>query len=77
MVLATTSLLFIGDDPMFYRDLSTFEGNLSPLFCVVLIQNFIFAHLNFDVIVLHISSRIFNPFKDRVVLFTFLYVAVV
>jgi len=75
MVLVTSSLLFMGESPLIDRqNLYQFEGP-TPLFSVIMVQNFLFAHMNFSIIINHVSAQIFNPFKNKLLLFTILYIA--
>lgn len=55
-------------------DQEAFEGQMTPLFSICMIQNFLMSHMNFSCILCHVTDQIFNPFKNKILLFTIVYV---
>jgi len=56
------------------NDAKAMSGQLTPLFSICMIQNFLMAHLNFSCILCHTTDVIFNPFKNKILVFTIFYV---
>jgi len=67
-LLTTSALLFIGEEPLINR--KDVQGEVSPLFVVLCIQNFLLGHLNFALILRHVTKMQWNPLTNRCFIFT-------
>lgn len=64
----TSALLFIGEEPLIYEKVTL--GMTSPLFLVLLLQNLLLGHLNFALILRHVTKKQFNPLANKTTIFT-------
>lgn len=67
-MVTTSALLFIGDAPLINR--KDVQGEISPLFVIFLTQMFLLGHLNFAIILRHVTATQWNPLINRVFIFT-------
>jgi hypothetical protein len=67
-MITTSALLFIGEDPLINK--KDVQGEVSPLFVVLLTQNFLLGHMNFALILRHVTKLQWNPLRNRVFIFT-------
>ena len=70
-LITTGALLFIGEKPLMYK--KTVLGEMSPMFIVLLLQNILLGHLNFSLIMRHVTNTQFNPLANKVFIFTNLF----
>ena len=73
ITITTSSLLYIGESPLIYKNVH--DGEINPLFVILLMQNFLLAHLNFSLILKLVTFRSFNPFRNRLFIFMNVYIA--
>ena len=67
-MITTSALLFIGEEPLINK--KDVLGEVSPLFIVFLVQNFLLGHMNFALILRHVTKLQWNPLRNRVFIFT-------
>ena len=62
-MLITTSLAYIGEKPFMHNP--TPKGELSTLFLMIVLQNFLMQHLTCYMMVCHCTKQIYSPLNNR------------
>lgn len=67
MLVATTSLGFMGKNPISQMEIKA--GDSNPIFYLICLQNMLMQHLSCSIMLCHVTKKKYSPFNNKLLLF--------